>query len=316
MNKKILVSENLQGPALDELCDKFNVVCEPDLWKDQQALLEAILDYNALIVRNQTQVNTELIAAAENLEIVGRAGIGLDNIDVPAAKEAGIKVVFAPEQNAISVAELTLGLMLSLARSIPRMNAEVHAGIWERQGNTGMELFGKTLGLVGLGKIGFRVALRANAFGMNVLVYDPWLSPDSLTVSESKARLVSLEDLLQHSDFVSCHIPLTEATRHLMDQDKLRLMKPTAYLINTSRGGIINEAALLQALKENTIAGAALDVRETEPPENDPLRNIDNVILTPHVAAFSREAQERVLQCVCKDVAAVLNGQRAIYSAY
>jgi D-3-phosphoglycerate dehydrogenase len=220
-------------------------------------------------------------------------------------------VTSTPDQNAISVAEIAIGLMLSLARSIPNAHHDTRDGRWSRQQFLGIELYGKTLGIVGAGKIGYLTARRAQAFGMKILAYDPFLSRDNVYLSELHAELVELDDLLARSDIVSCHLPATSRTIGLLDAKHFQRMKPTAYFINTARGEVVREAGLLAALKNKQIAGAALDVRAKEPPEPSELELLPNVILTPHIAAFTREAQQRVTQTVCEDVARVLEGKPA-----
>jgi D-3-phosphoglycerate dehydrogenase len=307
----ILVSENIAGPAMAELKSRFEVVFEPDLWQSPERLKEMLNGFKALIVRNQTQVSAELIQAAPSLQVVGRAGAGLDNIDVTAASNAGVVVAFTPEQNSISVAELALGLMLALARNISAADKDTKAGNWNRQQFSGVELYGKTLGVVGLGRIGFRTALRARAFGMNVVANDEYANPDGVMVSELGAPLLALETVLAQADFVTCHLPQTPETVKLFNYERFCRMKPGAFFINTSRGGVVDEAGLIAALQEGKIAGAALDVRATEPPDRDALSEMDNVIMTPHIAAFTREGQERVTTSVCRDVVAVVDGQGA-----
>jgi D-3-phosphoglycerate dehydrogenase len=307
----ILVSENVSGGEMDSLKRAFEVTFEPELWKSPQRLLSMIGTFKALIVRNQTQVNVELIAAGKKLLVIGRAGVGLDNIDANAASSAGVVVSFAPEQNSVSVAELTFGLILALARGIAAADRSTKSGKWERQRFVGTELYGKTLGIVGLGRIGFLTAMRARAFGMEIVAHDNFINPDSFTVTECHARLVGLTELLQQSDFVSCHMPETPATVGMFNYDLFSKMKPGAFFINAARGKVVDEAGLVRALKEKRIAGAGLDVRAQEPPARDELAEMENVVLTPHVAAFTHEAQERVVSCVCKDVAAVLSGQPA-----
>lgn len=307
----ILISETVQGPAVEKLREQFDVLYRPDIWKDPAAIQKRIGDCRALIVRNQTQVTAELMAAAPQLIVIGRAGAGLDNVDVGAAQKAGVVIVSTPDQNAISVAELTLGMMLALARHIPAASADTKAGHWNRIRYTGNELYGKTLGIVGAGKIGFLTAKRAQAFGMKILAYDPFLSPDNILLSELNARLVEIDELLEEADVVSCHLPATPETRNFFDAARFNQMKPQAYFINTSRGAVVKEADLLTALREKRIAGAALDVRTTEPPKVGQLEALPNVILLPHIAAFTHEAQERVTRAVCMDVARVLEGKLA-----
>ncbi len=307
----VLVAENIRGAALDELRRQLDVDFAPDLWKDAERLQRHVATSRALIVRNQTQVTAELIQSASRLEIIARAGAGLDNIDVQAATQAGIVVASTPIQNSLSVAELTLGLMLSLARRIPAADRHVKSGGWDRHAFTGGELYGKTLGVVGYGRIGHLTAIRAAAFGMDVIAYDPLVDPDSLALTETRTDLVDLDELLRRSDFVTCHLPGGAATRRTFTYERFCLMRPTAYFINVARGEVVDEPGLLQALQERRLAGAALDVRETEPPSRDALCDLDNVILLPHIGAFTGEAQERVVASVCRDVRAVLQGGRA-----
>ena len=309
--RDVLVSENIAGEEMEALKRAFDVAFEQELWKSQEKLLERIGEFRAIIVRNQTKVDRELIGAAKKLEVIGRAGVGLDNIDVKAASDAGIVVAFTPEQNAISVAELAIGLMLSLARHIPAADASAKAGKWERQLFTGTELFGKTLGLIGLGRIGFLVAMRARAFGMRVIAHDTFISPDSVLVAESGATLVSMDELLGRSDVISVHVPSTPATQKLIDAPKFAKMKSNALFINTSRGEVVDEVALVAALREKRIVGAALDVRAKEPPVSGELETMPNVVLVPHIAAFTREGQSRVVSSICRDVAGVLRGEPA-----
>jgi D-3-phosphoglycerate dehydrogenase / 2-oxoglutarate reductase len=307
----VLVSEAVPGREMDALRSSFDVTAEPELFKNPQRLKQILPSYRALIVRNQTHVTADLIAAGRELLVIGRMGVGLENVDHAAATKAGVVVTYAPEQNSISVAELALGLMLSLARMIPAADRSTRGGGWDRKRFTGSELFGKTLGVVGLGRIGFLTAMRARAFGMDVIAHDTQVNPDAFTVAEARATLVTVPELLRRSDFVSVHVPETPATINLFNDERFALMKPTAYFINTSRGRVVDEDALVRALRDRRIAGAGLDVRATEPPGPGPLAEMDNVILTPHVAAFTEEGQERVVTCVCRDVAAVLRGEAA-----
>jgi D-3-phosphoglycerate dehydrogenase / 2-oxoglutarate reductase len=311
--RDILVTENIAGEEMEALKRSFDIAFEPDLWRTPQKVREMIRDVRAIIVRNQTQVTAELLSAAPKLQVVGRAGVGLDNVDVKAASEVGVVVAFTPEQNSISVAELCLGLMLSLARQIPTADRSTRGGKWERQVFTGTELFGKTLGIVGLGRIGFLTAMRARAFGMQIIAHDNFISPDSALVSESGANLVSLDELLSRADVISVHVPHTPQTSGMFNHARFGQMKAGALFINTSRGEVVNEEDLIRALREKKIAGAALDVRSIEPPAASALHEMDNVILTPHIAAFTREGQRRVVTSICSDVAAVLRGEGAKY---
>ncbi len=308
----IIISENIRGAAVDALCSRFNVLFQPDLWKTPGALAEKVKGARALIVRNQTPVTAALLAGATELIVVGRAGVGLDNVDVKAAAEQGIVISFTPDQNAISVAELAIGMMISLARFIPEADRDTKAGNWNRQRFVGSELYGKTLGIVGAGKIGFLTARRALALGMKVLAYDPYLSPDNVFLSEIQAELVSLDELLARADVVSCHLPATAQTAGMLNGECFQKMKRGAFFLNTSRGNVVSEAGLLDALKAGIVGGAALDVRAKEPPSVGELESMPNVILMPHVGAFTREAQDRVTVAICEDVARVLEGKPAI----
>ncbi len=305
----VLVSENILGPAMDDLRKRFQVAFQPQLWQQPQALADQVADVRALIVRNQTRVNAPLIQNARQLKIIARAGAGLDNIDVPAVRAAGIVLTYTPVQTAISVAELTLALLLALARKIPLADRHVKSGGWDRHAHSGMELFGKTLGIVGLGRIGFLTAMRAKAFGMKILAHDPLVDPHAPTVAETRAELVDLDTLLAHSHCVACHLPSNEQTRGMFDDHRFRQMMPGALFVNVARGNLVDEPALVRALQEGRIAAAALDVRASEPPPPGPLDAMDNVILLPHIGAFTREAQQRVVAAACRDVTAVLEGR-------
>ncbi len=311
MTTDIVVAENINAPALDELKAVFKVIVDPNLWKSPEKLLAMVADCRALIVRNQTRVSADLLSGAKRLEVIGRAGTGLDNIDVPAASVAGVVVVNTPDQNSMSAAELTLAMMLALARKLPEADRNVRGGGWDRQRFVGTELYGKTMGIVGLGRIGVLVALRARAMGMHIIAHDAYVSPDSVAVTETHARLVELDVLLGEADFVSCHVPLTAQTAHLFNYELFKKMKPTAFFLNLARGEVVAEQDLIRALEEKRIAGAALDVREQEPPAASGLSAMENVILTPHIAAFTREAQDRVVTSVCRDVGLVLSGGKA-----
>jgi (S)-sulfolactate dehydrogenase len=309
--RDVLICENILGAAVDALSERFDVVSMPGLWKDPAGLKVQIGQFRALIIRNQTLVTADLLAAAPALLVVGRAGVGTDNVDVAGANAAGIVVACTPDQNAISVAELTMGMMISLARSIPAADSDTKSGNWNRPQFTGTELYGKTLGIVGAGKIGYLTAKRAQAFGVKIIAHDPYLSPDNILLSDLCAELVGIGELLERADVVSCHLPATPATVGYFDERHFARMKPSAFFINTSRGAVVREDALIAALEKGTIARAALDVRASEPPTAGILERMPNVILTPHVGAFTREAQERVTNAICQDVARVLEGKPA-----
>jgi D-3-phosphoglycerate dehydrogenase len=308
---EILITENIAGPAVEDLKHRFRVTIQPDLWKSPDQIKALLPGCRALIVRNQTRVNAALLSAGTDLQVIGRAGAGLDNIGITAAAAAGIVVASTPDQNSISVAELTLAMMLSLARKLPAADRHAKAGGWDRHRYFGTELYGKNFGVVGLGRIGFLTASRARALGMNILGHDAYVSPDSVAVAETHARLMELDMLLAEADFVSCHVPLVPETRRFFNYERFCRMKPGAFFLNLARGEVVDEPGLIRALQEKKIAGAGLDVREQEPPAASALADMENVILTPHIAAFTREAQERVVTAICQDVAAVLEGRAA-----
>jgi len=308
----ILISENIRGSAVDALANRFNVVTLPELWRDPAALAAQIKSVRALIIRNQTQITDELLRDAKDLIVLGRAGVGLDNVDLNACEKAGIIVTSTPEQSTISVAELAIGLMISLARNIPAADADTKQGNWNRQRFLGTELHGKTFGIVGAGRIGLATARRAQAFGMKILAHDPFVSRDNVFLAELSAEVVGFDDLFTRADVISCHLPATPQTLRIVSANAFSRMKPTALFINTSRGEVVDELALLEVLKSNRIAGAALDVRETEPPIAGELEKLPNILLMPHIAALTREAQARVTQAICDDVARVLDGQQPL----
>jgi D-3-phosphoglycerate dehydrogenase / 2-oxoglutarate reductase len=277
-----------------------------------EELRKSVDGYDALVVRSETKVTKDIFAAAGKLQVVGRAGIGVDNIDLDAATEKGVVVVNAPTGNVISAAEHAIALMLSLSRHIPEANASLRSGKWERGRFQGIEVRGKTLGVIGLGQVGSEVARRAKGLEMRVLAHDPF-------VPEERARVlgvdvVSLDALIKESDFITVHTTLTEGTKRLLGEEELRSMKPSARVINTARGGIIDEKALKRALDEGWIAGAAIDVFEKEPITEHPLFASDKVVVTPHLGASTAEAQERVAVDVAEQIIAVLNGEPARYA--
>jgi D-3-phosphoglycerate dehydrogenase len=277
-----------------------------------EELRKSVDGYDALVVRSETKVTKDIFEAAGKLQVVGRAGIGVDNIDLEAATEKGVVVVNAPTGNVISAAEHAIALMLSLSRHIPEANASLRSGKWERGRFQGIEVRGKTLGVIGLGQVGSEVARRAKGLEMRVLAHDPF-------VPEERARVlgvdvVSKDALIKESDFITVHTTLTEGTKRLIGEEELRSMKPTARVINTARGGIIDETALKRALDEGWIAGAAIDVFEKEPITEHALFASDKVVVTPHLGASTAEAQERVAVDVAEQIIAVLNGEPARYA--
>lgn len=265
-------------------------------------------EFDALIVRSATKVSGELLqACTPRLKVVGRAGVGVDNVDLAAARDLGVRVVNAPEATSTAVAEHTVALMLSLSRHIPTATAQMRAGIWPKKELIGRELSGSTLGIIGLGRIGAEVAQRAAAFEMAVLSYDPYLSEEQQ--ARCGAQGCTLTELLERSDFITLHIPLTAETENIIDRAALENIKPGARIINTARGGLIDEAALLEALQDGRVAGAGLDVFDEEPPDNPDLINHPNVISTPHIAGQTVEAQRRVAVDIAEEVLAALEGK-------
>jgi D-3-phosphoglycerate dehydrogenase / 2-oxoglutarate reductase len=289
---KILVADKISESALDILkAEKsFEVTFLPK--KTGAKVADEIRDADALIVRSATKVTAELLGGAPRLRVVGRAGVGVDNVDLGAATQKGVVVMNTPGGNAVAVAEHTLALLLALARQLPHADSSLKKGVWEKKKLLGIELRGKKLGLIGLGKVGMEVARLAQAFGTNVIAYDPYVT--SRTAAEQGIQLQPLDDLLRSSDFISLHASLTPETRHLINTRTLALMKPGVRIINCARGELINEAELLPALESGQVAGAGLDVFETEPPRDLKLLTHPNVIATPHIAGSTEEAQEIV----------------------
>jgi D-3-phosphoglycerate dehydrogenase len=307
---KILVTEQISDEGLEALRAGAEVDVRTDL--DKAALLALLPAYDGLVVRSGTKVTAEVLAAGTRLRAVGRAGTGVDNIDVDAATSNGIMVVNAPASNSVAVAELTIGYILALARQLPQAHASLQAGKWERSKYMGFEVRGKTLGLVGLGRIGAEVARRAHAFEMEVIATDPVVSIDR--AAHLGVALVTLDELLARSDFVSIHVPLTDSNRHLFGAARLAQMKPGAYLINAARGGLVDEAALVDALERKQLAGAALDVFEKEPPSGNPLLGHPRVLMTPHLGASTLEAQALAGVDVAEGVLAALSGGTPRYA--
>jgi D-3-phosphoglycerate dehydrogenase len=303
---RVLITEKLAERGVELLRQDFEVDVRTDLAK--AGLAGAIESYDALIVRSQTTVDAGVLEAASNLKVVARAGIGLDNIDVEAATRRGITVVNAPQSNILSAAEHTMALVLALARFLPLANASLRSGAWDRERFQGVEVHGKTLGIVGLGQVGRMVAQRALAFGMRLIAYDPY-------VSRERARQLSvelmpdLEALLVQADFVTIHLPRTPETERLIGERELALMKEGARLVNTARGGIVDEAALEAALRSGRLAGAALDVFATEPVTSHPLFELDSVVVTPHLGASTTEAQDKAGAAIAEMVRLALRGE-------
>lgn len=307
---KVLIPESLSEEGLAQLRQEVEV---DDRELSREELLAVIGDYDALIVRSATKVDKELLERATNLKVVGRAGVGLDNIDVPAATRLGVLVVNAPTSNVLSAAEHTLALLLSMARHVAAADASLRAGRWDRNKYTGVELEGKTLGILGLGRIGTLVAQRAAGFGMKLLGYDPYVSKQR--AAQLGIRLAAtVEEVCREADFITVHLPKTAETKAILGAPEFALMKPTARVINVARGGIIDEAALVTALKDGVIAGAAVDVYEKEPPGPIPLFELPMVVVTPHLGASTEEAQTRAGTSIAEQVLLALRGEFAPYA--
>lgn len=309
---------NVQASGSVLICDSINqngidilkkagmkVDYKPNILTEE--LLSIVKDYQVILVRSRTKITREVIQAASNAKIIARAGVGLDNIEVTAAEEKGIRVVNAPEAAINAVSELTVGNMISLARSIPLADSEMKRGKWIKKDLMGTELSGKYLGIVGVGNIGRNVGRIAKGLRMNLIGYDPY-PIDRDYVKEVGLIVTDLNTLIQSADFITCHVPLLEETKHLFNAELISNMKSTAYLINASRGGVIDESALYNALCNGSIAGAALDVFETEPPLNNLLIGLPNVICTPHIAAQTKEAQALTSIVIAEKIIQIIRG--------
>lgn len=298
--RKILVADDVSETGLQPLRDA-GVAVEKRTGLAKEELRALISEYQGLIVRSETKVTADLMDAAKNLRVIGRAGVGVDNIDVPAATARGIVVMNAPDGNTITTAEHTIALLVALARRVPQANISLKSGKWERKNFVGTELQGKSLGIVGLGRIGRVVASRAHALGMNIVAYDPFVASEQTRDVEIESA--SLDEVLSRADFLTIHTPLTNETHGLIDARAIAKMKTGARIINCARGGLVDEAALFDAIKSGKIAGAALDVFEQEPPPSDyPLLQLDEVIVTPHLGASTTEAQEGVAFTVAEQM--------------
>ncbi|MEM1381377.1 MAG: phosphoglycerate dehydrogenase [Pseudomonadota bacterium] len=299
---KVVISDKLGDDAVRILeARKVDVLFDPSLGKDPSALQKALADADGLAIRSATKMNAEMIASAPQLKVIGRAGIGVDNIDIDAATAAGIAVMNTPFGNAVTTAEHAIAMMFAVSRNIPQADSSTKLGKWEKSKFMGRELFGKTLGLVGAGNIGGIVASRAQGLKMKVIAFDPFLS-------EEKARaigveLVEIDELLSRADFVSLHTPLTDKTRNIIGRKALENIRPGAFIVNCARGGLVDEAALAEALDDGRVAGAALDVFEVEPATDNPLFGRENVVVTPHLGASTQEAQENVAVQIAEQIA-------------
>ena len=304
---KILICDELaeEGMAIFRRDKNLNTVVKTKLQAD--ALKKEIADADACVVRSGTHLTREVIEASKKLKVIGRAGVGLDNVDVEAASKKGIVVINTPGGNTISAAEHTFCLLMALARNIPQADASIKKGEWERKKFTGVQLLEKTLGVVGLGRIGTEVAKRAQSFGMKVIAYDPYLSAEKAL--QIGVELVSMESLLSRADFVTLHMPLSADSKYMIGEAEINKMKKGVRIINCARGGLIDEAALAQAIQSGHIAGAALDVFENEPPKNSALLTLPNVVATPHLGASTEEAQIAVSVDVAQSIADFLLGR-------
>lgn len=306
MNQSVLICDQV-APILNDILQKngLQVTYEPEITPDQ--IKEKISNFEIVIVRSRTKITKEMIDRAAKCKIIARVGVGLDNIDVEAAKAKGIRVINAVEGAMNAVAELVLGLMLSLAREVPRADREIRNGKWLKKELMGSELSGKYLGIVGLGNIGKRLAKLARALNMNIIGFDVMPIPDDFAREVGLVK-ADIDTLLSSADYISFHVPLTEMTNHLVNAKRISTMKKTAYIINTSRGEIIDEDALYEALKAGTIAGAALDVFEKEPAVGNKLATLPNVVCTPHIGAQTKEAQTLAANVIGEKIIMILRG--------
>jgi D-3-phosphoglycerate dehydrogenase / 2-oxoglutarate reductase len=301
----VLIAEELSPATVEALGPDFDIrTCNG---ADRAELLPAVADAQAILVRSATKVDAEVLAAAKRLKVIARAGVGLDNVDVKAATQAGVMVVNAPTSNIVSAAELAVGLLLAAARHIAPANEALKHGEWKRSKYSGVELYEKTVGIVGLGRIGVLVAQRLSAFGMNVVAYDPYVQPGR--AAQMGVRLVTLDELLEESDFISVHLPKTPETVGLIGGEQLHRVKPNVIVVNAARGGIVDEVALHAAIKEGRVAGAGIDVFASEPCTDSPLFEFESVVATPHLGASTDEAQEKAGVAVAKSVRLALAGE-------
>ncbi len=307
---KILVSDPVASEGVELLRTQGEV--DVKLHLDPKDLIAIIGEYDALVVRSETKVTAEVIEAGERLQVIGRAGVGVDNIDLDAATQRGIAVVNAPTGNTIAAAEHTIAMMMALARNIPQANESLRRGEWTRSAFTGIEVRNRVLGVIGLGKVGTEVARRATGLQMRILGYDPFVSQDQANLLG--IELASMARIFQESDFICLHTPLTESTRGLIGEKEISTMKPTVRILNIARGELIDENALSKAVDEGRVAGAAIDVFSKEPPVDSPLLKNAKIIVTPHLGASTEEAQAEVAREVAEQVIAVLQGQSARYT--
>jgi D-3-phosphoglycerate dehydrogenase len=302
MAPRVLISDELSPAAVSIFQDRgVEVDYQPKLGKDKDALLAIIGNYDGLAIRSATKATEKLIAAAANLKVIGRAGIGVDNVDIPAASKKGIIVMNTPFGNSITTAEHAVAMMLAVARQIPEANASTHAGKWEKSRFMGVELTGKTLGVIGAGNIGSIVCDRARGLKMKVVAFDPFLGQEK--ADQMGVEKVELEELFGRADFITLHVPLTDQTRNILSREAIARLKPGVRIVNCARGGLVDEEALAEALREGRVAGAAFDVFAVEPATESPLFGLPNVVVTPHLGAATTEAQENVALQVAEQMA-------------
>ncbi|WP_349431668.1 phosphoglycerate dehydrogenase [Methylomarinum sp. Ch1-1] len=308
--KKILISDKLADDGINFLNRQEGIQIHIQTGLSEEELCELIPEYDALLIRSGSKVTAKVLKAGRKLKVVGRAGIGVDNVDVPAATEQGVIVMNTPDANATTTAELALAHMFSLSRNLPEANQSVKQGKWERSRLMGAEISHKTLAILGFGTIGRIVAQRGNGLKMRVIAYDPFVTPE--VFAEYGAEPVSLEELIKQADYLTLHCPMMEKTRGIIGAEQLTMMKKSAFLINCARGGLVDEDALYRALNNHEIAGAALDVYEHEPPKDSPLLDLSNVLFTPHLGASTREAQVAVSVEIARQVVTYLNSGEAV----
>ncbi|WP_225999051.1 phosphoglycerate dehydrogenase [Paenibacillus sp. BJ-4] len=305
---KVLVSDPISDLGIQQLMDADDVTVDKNTGLSEDELVQIIGDYDALLVRSQTRVTERIMTAGKNLKVVGRAGVGVDNIDLEAATQRGIIVINAPDGNTITTCEHTFAMMMALARHIPQAYAKTVGGTWDRKTFLGVELRNKTLGVLGMGRIGSEVAKRAKAFGMNILGYDPFLTEER--AEKLGIKLASVDEIIRNADFMTVHTPLTPETKHMIARPQFEVMKKGMRIINCARGGVIDEMALVEAIDEGIVAGAAFDVFESEPPAQDhPFLSHPKIIVTPHLGASTVEAQENVAIDVSEQVLHILRDE-------
>ena len=308
----ILVSEDVWSADFEGLAQEFTVVREPDLWNKKEELAEKISTASALVVRNRTQVTRQLIEAAPNLKVIARAGVGLDNIDVKAADDNGVVVAAALGINAIAVAEETLAMALAISRKLVELDASTRAGEWNRK--AGVEITGKTWGLLGFGATARATAELLRGFKCTVLAYDPFAKPEPGYLRSINTTMTSLDEVVKNSDFISIHLPATAETKNVINAELLSTMKKSAVIVSVGRGEVINEADLEAALKNGVIAGAGLDVRAQEPPQDKRFADLSNVVLAPHVAGITAESQAAINRVLVSEIRAALTGGAQKYA--